>query len=85
MGQLALSEPWTDQRWNRYARNYRREMAPPAKQRLIALIAALSRAHPLSIGCYCEREERCHRSLLRELLLQKGAKLVAKPKRQEKR
>lgn len=72
----ALSEPWTDRRWARYARNYRREMARPAAKRLIALLAALSREANFSVGCYCEREERCHRSLLRELLLEQGAKLA---------
>jgi uncharacterized protein YeaO (DUF488 family) len=72
----ALSEPWTDKRWSRYARNYRKEMAEPARQRLIALLAALSRTSHFSIGCYCEREERCHRSLLRELLAERGAKLA---------
>ena len=72
----ALAEPWTDARWRKYARNYRREMREPRAQHLLDLLAALSHATALSIGCYCEREERCHRSLLRELLAGKAAKLA---------
>ena len=72
----ALSEPWTEARWRKYARNYHREMRDPRAQRLIDLLAALSRQAKLSIGCYCEGEERCHRSLLAELLAERGAKLA---------
>lgn len=72
----ALSQPWTDARWKKYARNYRREMSAPERQRLLDLLAALSRSTSLSVGCYCENENRCHRSLLRELLRDKGAKLA---------
>ena len=71
----ALAKPWTDARWTKYARNYRREMREPRAVRLIELLAALSQSTSLSVGCYCEREERCHRSLLRELLAGKAAKL----------
>jgi uncharacterized protein YeaO (DUF488 family) len=71
----ALSEPWTDERWKRYARNYEREMRSPSAQRLLDLLAALSQRTAISVGCYCEREERCHRSLLAELLRRRGAKL----------
>ncbi|MFN2644330.1 MAG: DUF488 domain-containing protein [Burkholderiales bacterium] len=72
----ALSEPWTDARWKRYARNYQREMRAPPAQRLLDLLAALSRGTAISVGCYCERKERCHRSLLAELLRGRGAKLA---------
>jgi len=72
----ALAKPWSDARWTKYARNYRREMCEPRAARLIRLLAALSQRTNLSIGCYCEREERCHRSLLRELLREHGAKLA---------
>jgi uncharacterized protein YeaO (DUF488 family) len=72
----ALGEPWTDVRWRKYVRNYRREMREPRAQHLLDLLAALSHGTDLSIGCYCEREERCHRSLLRELLRERGAKLA---------
>ena len=70
----ALSEPWTDVRWARYVRDYTREMREPAAQRLITLLAALSRQTDLSIGCYCEDETRCHRSLLRGLLEEAGTR-----------
>ena len=72
----ALGEPWTDARWRKYVRNYRREMREPRAQRLLDLLAALSQGTDLSIGCYCENEERCHRSLLRELLVERGAMLA---------
>jgi len=73
---FALSKPFTPARWGAYARRYRREMAEPAAQRLLAVLAALSRQTDLSVGCYCEDENHCHRSLLRELLAAKGARLV---------
>lgn len=69
----ALSEPWTDARWMRYAKSYRREMQQPSVQRLLQLLAHLSRHADFSIGCYCEREDRCHRSILRDLLIEQGA------------
>ena len=59
-----------------YARRYLREMREPAAQRQIALLAALSARTDFSVGCYCEDESRCHRSLLRDLLIQHGAKVV---------
>jgi uncharacterized protein YeaO (DUF488 family) len=72
----ALSQPWTDARWRKYARNYRREMNAPERQRLLDFIAALSGRTNVSVGCYCEDEHRCHRSLLAELLREHGAKVV---------
>lgn len=72
----ALSMPWTDARWRKYAGNYRREMSDPRAQRMLELLAALSKTTNLSVGCYCEDERRCHRSLLRQLLAEKGAKLA---------
>jgi uncharacterized protein YeaO (DUF488 family) len=72
----ALSEPWTDARWKKYMRNYRREMKTPAAARLIGLLAALSQHADFSVGCYCENPERCHRSILRELLAEHGARLA---------
>jgi uncharacterized protein YeaO (DUF488 family) len=51
-------------------------MRAPQAQHLLDLLAALSHGTDLSIGCYCEREERCHRSLLRELLVARGAQLA---------
>jgi uncharacterized protein YeaO (DUF488 family) len=62
--------------WRRFARRYRAEMARPEARRLLALLAALSKRTDLSVGCYCAREDRCHRSLLRELLREHGARLA---------
>jgi uncharacterized protein YeaO (DUF488 family) len=72
----ALSEPFTPKRWALYARRYRREMQEPAAQRFLALLAGLAKQTNFSIGCYCEDETRCHRSLLKELLIGKGAEVV---------
>jgi uncharacterized protein YeaO (DUF488 family) len=69
----AYAHEFTPQRWAAYARRYRSEMRAPAAQRLIALLAALSPQANFSVGCYCEDETRCHRSLLWELLVQAGA------------
>ena len=73
---FAYAEPLTDRRWDRYVRAYRREMARPDRQRLLALLARLSHTTDFSVGCYCESEERCHRSVLRELLAEHDAKLT---------
>jgi uncharacterized protein YeaO (DUF488 family) len=73
---FATSEPLTDKRWAAFAKKYRAEMNAPAAQRLIALLAALSKDGSFSVGCYCENQARCHRSLLRELLRDAGAALV---------
>jgi uncharacterized protein YeaO (DUF488 family) len=72
----ALSQPLTSKRWAVYSRRYRREMAEPAQSRLIALLAALSRQADCEVGCYCADESRCHRSLLRQLLVEAGAAVV---------
>ena len=69
----ALSEPWTDKRWATYARQYRTQMAAPEARHLIQLLATMSKQTDLSVGCYCEDESRCHRGLLRELLVAAGA------------
>ena len=73
---FATSEPLTDKRWAAFARKYRSEMKAPAAERLIALLAALSKSASFSVGCYCENESRCHRSLLRERLADAGASLA---------
>ena len=72
----ALSEPFSPKRWAAYERRYRQEMRQPAAKRLIALLAALSSQTNFSVGCYCEDETRCHRSLLKELLREQGAEGV---------
>ena len=73
---FALSKPFTPERWATYRRKYRREMLKPATQRLIALLAALSSQTDISVGCYCADETRCHRSLLKELLIEHGAQVT---------
>ena len=73
----AMSEPLTEKRWAKFARSYRQEMKRPEARRLIALLAALSSASDFSVGCYCEDESRCHRSLLRDILVEAGALVVA--------
>ena len=65
----------TDKEWQAFVKKYRKEMASPEKSRLLDLLAALSQDSNFSVGCYCADENRCHRSTLRELLLEKGAKL----------
>ena len=66
----------SDRDWEKFARKYRSEMAKPEAARLIQLLAALSRTTNFSAGCYCGDEHRCHRSLLRELLIGAGADLL---------
>ena len=69
----ARSAPMTASRWAKLARAYRREMQQPSAQRLLALLARLSQQTNLSVGCYCEDETRCHRSVLKALLAEHGA------------
>ena len=66
----------TPAQWAAFARKYKAEMRATAAQHDLALLAALSRTADFSVGCYCESEERCHRSLLRQLLREHGAKLA---------
>jgi uncharacterized protein YeaO (DUF488 family) len=72
----ALSEGWTDARWKRYRREYMKEMKSSTQLRLIELLAALSHQSNFAVGCYCQNEERCHRSLLAELLVGAGADIA---------
>ncbi|HXU44019.1 MAG TPA: DUF488 family protein [Thermoanaerobaculia bacterium] len=65
----------TDRAWAAFARKYRAEMSDPEKRRLLDLLAALSHGADFSVGCYCPDESRCHRSILRELLAEREAKL----------
>lgn len=64
----------TPQQWEQFARKYRAEMSKPEAAHTIELLATLSRHADFSVGCYCEDESRCHRSLLRVLLAEKGAR-----------
>ncbi|MBU1223533.1 MAG: DUF488 family protein [Gammaproteobacteria bacterium] len=63
----------TPAQWAAFKRKYRAEMAAPESAHAIELLAALSRQSNFSVGCYCEDEEHCHRSVLRALLADKGA------------
>jgi uncharacterized protein YeaO (DUF488 family) len=62
--------------WKSFARKYRAEMKKPEASRLLGLLAALSHQTNFSVGCYCEFEDRCHRSILRQLLAERGADLA---------
>lgn len=63
----------TPVQWNAFVRAYRREMAEPQAEHALALLAALSHGTDFAVGCYCEDESRCHRSVLRALLADRGA------------
>ena len=65
----------TPAQWAQFVRRYRAEMATPEASHTLALLAALSHQTHFSVGCYCEDEAHCHRSVLRELLADKGALL----------
>lgn len=66
----------TEAQWSAFARRYKTEMAAPAAKHDLALLATLSHATNFSVGCYCENEARCHRSLLKQLLIANGAKVA---------
>jgi uncharacterized protein YeaO (DUF488 family) len=59
--------------WNRFVKSYRRQMAATEVSALINTLAALSHQTDFSVGCYCPDESRCHRSILRQLLIERGA------------
>jgi len=63
--------------WKTFERKYRAEMKAAEPARLLDLLAALSHQTNFSVGCYCENENRCHRSILRELLAERGATMHA--------
>ena len=62
--------------WSRFVRAYRREMSAPDNRHLLDTLAALSHTAEFAVGCYCEDENRCHRSELRKLLVEHGADVV---------
>ena len=62
--------------WGAFVKRYRAEMANSENSRVLDLLAALSHESNFSVGCYCEHESRCHRSILRELLRDRGAKVI---------
>ena len=67
----------TDRQWAAFARKYRMEMRQPAAAQALDMLAVLSRQTNFSVGCYCENEARCHRSLLRTLLAERGANIAS--------
>ena len=66
----------TPAQWTAFAKKYRAEMAKPDASRALDVLAALSQHAHFSVGCYCEDESRCHRSVLRALLVERGAKMA---------
>ena len=69
LGQTAT----TPAEWSAFTRKYRAEMTTPDNSHAIELLAVLSHQADFSVGCYCENEAQCHRSVLRALLAEKGA------------
>lgn len=66
-------EAATTAEWAAFTKKYRSEMASPENSHVLELLATLSHHSDFSVGCYCEHEAQCHRSVLRELLADKGA------------
>ena len=64
-----------DKQWNAFRRKFAAEMKRPEAAHLLDLLAAMSHQTAFSLGCYCEDESRCHRSILRELLAERGAEI----------
>jgi len=65
----------TPKQWDAFRKKYRAEMAKPDSSHAIELLATLSHRANFSVGCYCQDETQCHRSVLRALLIEKGAKI----------
>jgi uncharacterized protein YeaO (DUF488 family) len=65
-----------DRAWSAFSRKFRREMSAPDRSRELDMLATLSHSANLSLGCYCPDENRCHRSVLRALLAERGADVV---------
>jgi uncharacterized protein YeaO (DUF488 family) len=66
----------TGPQWAAFVRKYRAEMNTPAARHDLALLAAFSKSAEFSVGCYCEDEAHCHRSILRQLLIEHGASVA---------
>jgi len=66
----------SEREWAAFVKRYRAEMANPDNSRVLDLLAALSHTANFAVGCYCENESRCHRSILRQLLLDRGAQVL---------
>jgi uncharacterized protein YeaO (DUF488 family) len=66
----------TPAKWEKYAKAYRREMGAPDRGRILDVLARLSHQANFAVGCYCENFERCHRSILKQLLAEHGAEIA---------
>jgi uncharacterized protein YeaO (DUF488 family) len=66
----------SEQEWNAFVRKYKAEMKQPDASHLLDMLAAMSHQAAFAVGCYCENEARCHRSVLRGLLQERGAEVV---------
>jgi uncharacterized protein YeaO (DUF488 family) len=66
----------TEKAWSQFMRKYRAEMGASGAKEVLDTLAALSHTANFAVGCYCEDESHCHRSVLRELLKERGAKVV---------
>ena len=73
---IKLAQNATPRQWAAFAKRYRKEMAAPDASRILDLLAALSHQTDFSVGCYCADETRCHRSILRALLIDRKAAVV---------
>jgi uncharacterized protein YeaO (DUF488 family) len=71
-GQSSQSES----EWNAFVRKFRKQLSESTTSRTLDLLAAMSASTNFSLGCYCEREERCHRSVLRAVLKERGARMT---------
>jgi uncharacterized protein YeaO (DUF488 family) len=71
-----MASPIDARRWTTFRRRYEREMSQPTASRILDMLAALSRNTDFSVGCYCEDETHCHRSVLRQILLERGARMA---------
>jgi uncharacterized protein YeaO (DUF488 family) len=71
LGQKAASPA----QWSEFTRKYKAEMASPEAKHSLELLAVLSHTTNFSVGCYCQHEDRCHRSILKQLLVENGAKV----------
>jgi uncharacterized protein YeaO (DUF488 family) len=74
MAQGKASE--SEANWKAFVRAFRKQMSGPAASRTLDVLSALSSDSNFSLGCYCVHEERCHRSVLRALLVERGAKVI---------
>src|ERR1700722_12001482 len=73
---LAAQAAKDEKLWAAFARRFRAEMKAPAPGKILDLLAALSHHADFAVGCYCPEENWCHRSILRELLVERGARIA---------